>query len=79
MTAKQPYTDLNQRIIGKRKQREIGPLAPPTPEERAWLASFAERRTPVPKGVYRYRTHEEANADCDRWNAELVAVGEEVK
>ncbi|MBU0498955.1 MAG: hypothetical protein KJ558_00765 [Gammaproteobacteria bacterium] len=64
---------MNQRTIGKRRQREIGPLAPPTPEERAWLASFAGRRTSVPKGIYRYRTHEEANADWDRWNAERVA------
>lgn len=27
----------------------------------------------MPKGIFRYRSHEEANADWERWNAELVA------
>jgi hypothetical protein len=61
------------RVIGKRIQREIGPLAPPTREEQEWLASFAKRCTRVPKGIFRYPSHEEANADWERWNAELVA------
>jgi hypothetical protein len=61
------------RIIGRRRPRDIGKLGPLTDAEQAWLLSFAHRRTGVPKGVFRYRTHEEANADWDRWNAKLVA------
>jgi hypothetical protein len=67
------HNDSIRRIIGKRSQREIGVLGAPSSEEQAWLASFAGRRTGVPKGIFRYRTHEEANADWERWNAELVA------
>ena len=64
---------MEKRIIGHRKPRGMGGLGPPTYQEQAWLSGFANRRTRVPKGVFRYRTHEEANADWDRWNAELVA------
>lgn len=64
---------MEKRIIGYRKLRDIGKPGSPTDQEQAWLLSFAHRRTRVPKGVFRYRTHEEANADWDRWNAELVA------
>lgn len=65
---------MNHRIIGERKQRPIGSLGPPTIAEQAWLASFSQRRTRVPKGIYRYRTMAEANADWERWNAELVVA-----
>ncbi|CAK0740231.1 conserved hypothetical protein [Gammaproteobacteria bacterium] len=64
---------MNDRIIGCRKVREMGAPGSPTSEERAWFVNFSHRRTRVPKGVFRYRTHEEANADWERWNAELVA------
>lgn len=64
---------MEKRNVGYRKPRQVGGFGPPTPQEQAWLSSFANRRTRVPKGVFRYRTHEEANADWDRWNAELVA------
>lgn len=64
---------MEKRIIGRRKPRDMGEPAPPTRQEQIWLASFARRRTRVPKGVFRYRSHEEANADWDRWHAELVA------
>jgi hypothetical protein len=30
--------------------------------------------TRVPKGVFRYRSMTEANADWERWHAELVAA-----
>ena len=64
---------MEKRIIGYRKSRGLGEPGPPTHQEQAWLSNFANRRTRVPKGVFRYRTHEEANTDWDRWNAELVA------
>jgi hypothetical protein len=34
---------------------------------------MAVRETRVPKGIFRYATMEEANADWERWHAELVA------
>lgn len=60
--------------LGTRQSRPLGPLRPPTPEERAWVRRMALRGTRVPKGVFRYRTMEEANADWERWCAELVAA-----
>ena len=61
-----------QRIIGRRRQRPIGELRPPTAEERAWVRAMASRRSRVPKGVFRYRTMDEANADWERWHVEQV-------
>ncbi len=61
------------RVVGNKRPKEMGTLRPPSAEERAWIRSFAKTRTAVPKGIYRYRSHQEANADWDRWNAELVA------
>lgn len=63
----------SMRTVGRRKPRDIGKLGPLTDQEQAWLLSFASHRTRAPKGIFRYRTHEEANADWDRWNAQLVA------
>ena len=37
------------------------------------IRAMSNYRTRVPKGVFRYRSHEEANADWERWQAELVA------
>jgi hypothetical protein len=65
-----------QRIIGQRRQRPVGELRPPTAEERAWVRAMASRRSRVPKGVFRYRTMDEANADWERWHVELVVETE---
>ena len=65
---------METRVVGHRKPRDLAEKpGPPTCQEQAWLLSFATRRTRVPKGIFRYRSHEEANAAWDRWNAELVA------
>jgi hypothetical protein len=63
-----------RRTLGSRRQRTIGPLSPPTLEEIAWSKRMALTRTRVPKGVFRYRSMAEANADWERWHAELVAA-----
>jgi len=39
---------------------------------RASLAEVARYRTRAPKGVFRYRTHEEANAAREAWTVELA-------
>jgi len=36
------------------------------------VRAMASRRSRVPKGVFRYRTMAEANADWERWHVELV-------
>jgi hypothetical protein len=59
------------RVIGKRAQsRVIGEV--PNAEDRAAVASFPHG-VRAPRGVFRYRSHEEANADWERWQAERLA------
>jgi hypothetical protein len=48
------------------------PCVPPTQEERAWVDAMARRRTRVPKGLFRYTSMEQANADWERWHAEMA-------
>jgi hypothetical protein len=61
-----------QRIIGQRRQRVVGELRAPTREVGAWVRAMDSRRSGVPKGLFRYRKMEEANADWERWRVELV-------
>ncbi len=35
---------------------------------------MARYRTHAPKGVFLYRSHEEANADRDRWLTEAIVA-----
>jgi hypothetical protein len=57
------------RILG-RKDRPFG-LRPPTKEEMEWVESLAKQYiSRVPKGIFRYKNHEEANADWDKWMAQ---------
>jgi hypothetical protein len=59
------------RVVGRRRRPEVGEL--PTAEARAAMTSLLEQqRTGAPKGVFVYRSHEEANADRDRWLAEAM-------
>jgi hypothetical protein len=52
-----------------RKDRPFG-LRPPTKEEMEWVESWAKLYVSrVPKGVFKYKSHEEANADWDKWMA----------
>jgi hypothetical protein len=60
------------RVVGRRRQPPIG--QPPSPEARAAMAANARYRTRAPKGVYRYRSHEEANADRASWLIEAMVV-----
>jgi hypothetical protein len=57
------------RTLGK-KDRPFG-LRPPTKEEMEWVESWAKLYVSrVPKGVFKYKNHEEANADWDKWMAQ---------
>jgi hypothetical protein len=55
------------RIIGNRRSRSIGLFGPTDDEIRASVESSKLAPRVVPKGVYRYRTHAEANAAADQW------------
>jgi hypothetical protein len=58
--------------FGKRKIEEFGARCP-SPDTIRWIADFA-RRAPrvVLKGIYRYRSHEEADRDAKEWVANGV-------
>jgi hypothetical protein len=60
------------RVVGRRQNREIG--TPPNAETRRALTAMAQYRTRAPKGVFRYASHEEANADRERWTVEAVVA-----
>lgn len=60
------------RVIGRRPRPPIG--QPPSSETWAALAQMARYRTRAPKGVFIYRSHEEANADRDRWTVDAVVA-----
>lgn len=62
--------EIFSRIVGRRQRPPPG--APPSPERRAALAELARYRTRAPKGIYLYRTAEEADADRVRWQVEAM-------
>ena len=69
--------DQTRRTIGTRRSPDLADQARgghgPTSEEIEWIRSMSQYRTRVPKGVFRYRSHADANVDWERWHAELVA------
>jgi hypothetical protein len=63
------------RIIGHRKTIELGELRAPNAQERAWVRAMAPTLTCVPKGLFRYRNMQEANADWERWQIDAIKAG----
>ncbi len=62
------------RVVGKRRDRQG---LPPSPEAIAAQAAMARYVTRAPKGVFRYNSHEEMDADRLRWQVEAMqAVAE---
>lgn len=62
------------RVVGKRRAAPIGEA--PGAETRAAMARMANYRTRAPKGVFVYRSHEEANADRDRWTLDALVAAQ---
>ena len=58
------------RIVGRRTSRPVG--VPPSAETRAIFDTWAKMLTRVPKGVYRYSSHEDMERDRDRWRVETM-------
>jgi len=59
-------------IVGRRAPPEPG--KPPSPEARDAMTRMANYRTAVPKGVFIYASHEEANADWERWQLDAMQL-----
>lgn len=72
MSAKWPDQQPIARTVGRRQPAPVG--MPPSPEARFALDSFARRLTRVPKGVFRYASHEEMARDRERWTAQAMAA-----
>ncbi len=53
------------RVVGRRARPQPG--APPSPSARRAMSEMARYRTRAPKGIFFYRSHEEANRDRDHW------------
>ena len=59
------------RIVGKRQRPRPGVL--PSPAARRAMGEMAAYRTRAPKGIFLYRSHDEANRDRDLWLMDAMA------
>jgi len=65
--------DEKMRVVGRRSPPPAGPL--PNQAARDAMTARAQYRTRARKGVFHYKSHEEANRDRDRWLTEaMVAI-----
>ncbi len=55
------------RVVGEQEPGRLGPRGPTQSEIDASVDSSRQAPRLVPKGVYRYKSHKEANAAMDRW------------
>ncbi|WP_293801348.1 hypothetical protein [uncultured Bosea sp.] len=62
--------EAKMRVIGKRRVPEIGMRGPTEAEIEASVDNSRRAPRVIRKGVYRYRSHEEANADMERWTVD---------
>ncbi len=60
------------RTIGQRQSPALQSARAPSADERAWVARMAPAQTRVPRGLFRYRSLHEANADWERWQADAI-------
>jgi hypothetical protein len=60
------------RIVGSRKLPEVGLRSPTSFEIQATVENSARAPRVIPKGVYRYRNHAEANAQMEQWRVDAL-------
>ena len=60
------------RVVGRRSPPPAGEM--PSVSVREAMAQMAQYRTRAPKGVFHYKSHEEANRDRDRWLTETMVA-----
>ena len=70
MNFKRPDQQPIARTVGRRTQAPLGP--PPSKAAREAAASWANRLTGAPKGVFRYASHEEMERDRSRWQVQAI-------
>ena len=70
MSIKPPDQQPIARTVGRRTRAPLG--QPPSKEAREAAASWADRLTCAPKGVFRYASHEEMERDRSRWQLEAM-------
>jgi len=58
------------RVAGRRTPPPVGVL--PSAEARAAITRMANYLTRAPKGIFRYKSHEEANRDRERWQVAAI-------
>lgn len=64
------------RVIGKRRRPEAG--TPPSALVRATMTTMANYETRVPRGVFIYSSHEEANRDWEKWRQHTMRANSRV-
>lgn len=75
MSLRDPIHDESfRRVVGARRAGPVG--EPPQAGAREAMTKNASYLTGAPKGVFRYRTHEEANAHREAWTRERVRGGQ---
>lgn len=62
------------RVIGKPSTIIVGLRGPTADEIKASKGNAAGRTIQAPRGVYRYRSHDEANTQMDQWLARSLAA-----
>jgi hypothetical protein len=76
MSFRDPIHDESfRRVVGARRPGPIGD--PPLAAAREAMTKNASYPTGAPKGVFRYRTHEEANAHREAWTRDRVRSGQQ--
>jgi hypothetical protein len=60
------------RVVGRRSPPPAGEL--PSERSREAMTQMAQYRTRAPKGVFHYKSHEDANRDRDRWRVEAIVA-----
>jgi hypothetical protein len=64
--------DSPQRVVGRRRPPPPGQA--PSPAAREAMTQMAQYRTRAPKGVFHYRSHEDANRDRERWLTDAMVA-----
>jgi hypothetical protein len=64
------------RVVGRRRPAEPG--TPPAPLAREAMTRMARYRTRMPKGVFVYANHDEANRDRERWIVDAIVEARRV-
>jgi hypothetical protein len=70
MSKSGPTDERFLRVVGRRSRPEPG--VPPSPQARRAMSEMARYRTRAPKGIFFYRSHQEANRDSERWLLDAI-------